>query len=132
MGLGEAVNASLSIGVGCRSGVSPDAVVRLVGEALGRVEGRPIALFTVADKIQEPALAVAAALLGLPLVHLPRAALQAAAERAETRSERVVALFAVPSVAECAALAGAGAGSRLLLPRIQAEGVTCAVAAKDD
>lgn len=124
------MTARLAIGIGCRNGVTPEAVVRIVKDALSRVEGRPVALFTVADKVQERSLPVAAALLGLPLVHLPRADLEAAAGRAQTRSERVVQLFQVPSVAECAALAGAGATSRLVLPRIQAEGVTCAIASE--
>nr|WP_181706432.1 cobalamin biosynthesis protein [Chthonobacter rhizosphaerae] len=118
----------LAVGLGCRSGVSADAVVRLVEDALSRVAGPLLGLFTMAGKEQEPALSEAAVRLGLPLVYLPRATLQAV-EGGETRSERVVALFGVPSVAEAAALAGAGAGARLVVPRITAEGVTCAVAA---
>lgn len=126
--------ALLAVGVGCRSGVTAEAVVRLVEDALARVPGPPLSspllgLFTVAGKEQEPALSEAAARLGLPLVYLPRDTLKAFAAGTETRSERVVALFGVPSVAEAAALAGAGAGGTLVLPRIQAEGVTCAVAA---
>ena len=121
----------LAVGVGCRSGVSADAVARLVREALDRVEGEPFGLFTAAAKQGEAAIADAAALLGLPLVHLPEAVLKGAADRAVTRSARVEALLGVPSVAETAALAGAGPAGRLALPRISAEGVTCAVASED-
>jgi cobalt-precorrin 5A hydrolase len=117
------------MGIGCKSGVTVNAIVDLAEEAFSRIDGRPIALFTAAEKQNEPALGEAATRLGLPLVHLPRAALEAAADRAVTRSERVIALFGVPSLAETAALAGAGPGSRLILPRMSAGGVTCAVAA---
>nr|WP_181704202.1 cobalamin biosynthesis protein [Chthonobacter albigriseus] len=127
--MGEAVSATLAIGLGCRSGVAVEAVLALVKTALSRTEGRPLALFTAAEKENEPALTAAAAVLGLPLVFVPRRDLEAAADRAVTRSERVVALFGVPSVAETAALAGAGPDGRLVLPRISADGVTCAIAA---
>lgn len=126
------MTARLAIGLGCRSGVTAEAVVALVEDALARVAGAPLALFTIADKRTEAGLWDASIRLGLPLVHLPRAALEAAAPAAVTRSERIVALMGVPSVAECAALAGAGPGARLVLPRIAAGGVTCAIAAGDD
>ncbi|MBP0574469.1 cobalamin biosynthesis protein, partial [Mycobacterium tuberculosis] len=73
-------------------------------------------------------LAEAAAALGLPLVFLPEAALAAAAPGAVTRSERVVALFGVPSIAETAALAAAGPNARLVVPRRIVGPVTVAVA----
>lgn len=118
----------LAIGIGCRSGVPEEAVVALVGQALAGVAGEPLALFTIAGKETEPGLSAAAARLGLPLVFVPKSDLEAVADRVETRSERVVALFGLPSVAEAAALAGAGAGSRLVVPRISGDGVTCAIA----
>ncbi|MEJ1157189.1 cobalamin biosynthesis protein [Prosthecomicrobium sp. N25] len=123
----------LAVGIGCRTGARPEAVVDLVRRCLsaaGATEaaGAGVALFTVQDKVQEPGLGEAAVRLGLPLVFLPRALLEAASAGAETRSERVVALFGVPSVAETAALAGAGPGARLVVPRIAGDGVTCAVA----
>lgn len=121
----------LAIGLGCRSGVTVEAVVALVRAALDRAEGTPLALFTIAEKKSEPALSGAAVALGLPLVFVPRKDLEAAGDRTETRSERVVALFGVPSVAETAALAGAGEGARLVVPRMAAEGVTCAIATAD-
>lgn len=122
----------LMIGIGCKRGVSADAVVSLVQTALSRVEGKPTALFTIADKVDELALSIAAALLGLPLVYLPRQDLAATADKTETRSDRVVALFGVPSVAETAALAGAGGSAELLLPRISENGVTVAIASPEE
>lgn len=125
------LQARLAVGIGCRAGVSGEAVTALVERALAAAgpAAAPAALFTLLDKAQEAGLRAAASRLGLPLVFLPRAALEAAAPAAETRSERVVALFGVPSVAETAALAGAGPGARLVVPRMAADGVTCAVAA---
>jgi cobalt-precorrin 5A hydrolase len=119
----------LAIGVGCRAGCPADAIATLVRRALAAVgnEG-PAALFTSVDKQGEAGIAAAAAALAMPVVYLPRSALEAAAPRAETRSERVVALFGVPSVAETAALAGAGPGSALVVPRMAADGATCAIA----
>lgn len=118
----------LAIGLGCKSGVTADAVVALVEEAVQRVNGKATGLYTIEDKQGEAALGEAAARLGLPLIHLPQGALEAAAPRAVTKSERVLALFGVPSIAETAALAGAGPGALLVLPRISAGGVTCAIA----
>ncbi|SON56604.1 cobalamin biosynthesis protein cobE [Hartmannibacter diazotrophicus] len=123
----------LAIGIGCRSGVAPSTIVALVRTALTRAghEAAPVALFTSRAKLAEIAISQAAAALGLALVHLPETDLEAVAERAVTRSERVVALFGVPSVAECAALAGAGPASRLIVPRLIENGVTCAIAISD-
>lgn len=120
----------LAVGIGCRAGVSGAVIADLVEAALARAgeETVPVALFTVLDKQSEPGIAEAAARLGFALVHLPRAALAAVADRVETRSERVIELFGVPSIAEGAALAGAGAGARLIVPRMAERGVTVAVA----
>ncbi len=66
--------------------------------------------------------------MAAPLTPLPLEALQAEAGRVLTRSEAVMARFGVPAIAEAAALAGAGAGGRLLGPRLAEGGATCAVA----
>jgi cobalt-precorrin 5A hydrolase len=121
----------IAIGIGCRSGVSAEAVAALVGRVLAAAGSAPATgatLYTILEKTQEAGLREAAAALGLPLVYLPRTVLADAADGAVTRSERVVALFGVPSVAETAALAGAGPGARLVVTRMAADGVTCAAA----
>jgi len=120
----------LAVGVGCRSGVAGEVIADLVERALDATArpGLPAALFTVVDKQSEPGIGEAAAGLGLALVHLPRAALAAVADRVATRSEKVVELFGVPSIAEAAALAGAGPGSRLVVERMADRGATVAVA----
>jgi cobalt-precorrin 5A hydrolase len=126
--------AFLAIGVGCRAGVGGEVIAEAVERALeaaGR-PGVPAAMFTVVDKAQEAGIGAAAAGLGLALVHLPRAALAAVADRVTTRSEKVVELFGVPSIAEGAALAGAGPGGRLVVARSADRGVTVAVAIGGD
>jgi cobalt-precorrin 5A hydrolase len=129
----------LAIGIGCRKGCAGESIAALVRRALalaarpgtGPVRTERIAeatLFTSEDKGEEAGLAEAAAALGMKLILLPRAELEAAASRCETRSERVQALIGLPSLAEAAALAGAGEGARLALKRISEGGASCAVA----
>ena len=70
--------------------------------------------------------------LGVRVVALQQSALQAASARAATKSERVLALTGVPSVAETAALAAAGADARLIATRLVVGGAACALAASGD
>jgi cobalt-precorrin 5A hydrolase len=130
----------LAIGIGCRIGSAAEDIVTLVRRAIERAGGAArgldthgrvgrAALFTAVEKQGEAGLREAAHILAMPLVFLPQAALAGSADKAETRSERVVQLFGVPSLAETAALAGAGQGAELIVSRISADGVTCAVAA---
>lgn len=121
----------LAIGVGCRAGVAGEAVAALVGRARAWLEAdAPATLFTVADKRGEPGLAAAAAALGLDLVFLSHGELSAVAGGVVTASPGSMARFALPSIAEAAALAGAGPGARLLVPRMAEGGVTCAIAGR--
>ena len=127
-----AAHVDLAIGLGCRKGVSGAVIASLVREALSIIDRTgSAALFTVEAKRAEAGLSQAAEALAMPLRFLSQEALEAVADRAQTRSLRVEALFGVPSVAETAALAGAGPGAQLILPRITRDGVTCAIASKD-
>ena len=65
-------------------------------------------LFSLADKRDEPGLNAAAQTLGLDLTFLSREALAAATPRLLTRSAAAQSRFGLASVAEAAALAGAG------------------------
>ncbi len=120
----------IAIGVGCRKGCASDSIVELVRRAMEKAQcgGEPTALFTHQDKSAEPGLIEAALRLELPLVFLAPEILHETSTRTATRSEKVVAIFGLPSIAETAALAGAGAGSRLIVTRINAAGASCAVA----
>jgi cobalt-precorrin 5A hydrolase len=119
----------IAIGVGCRRCTPAAAIEALIREALDRTDARATALFTIEDKAGEAGLIEAAKRLGLSLTFLARDALRAQTPRVRTRSRRAEAEFGVPSVAEAAALAGAGANAALIVPRIAADGVTCAIAA---
>lgn len=120
----------LAVGIGCRAGVAGDVIADLIEAALERAAEPtlPVALFTVLDKQSEAGIAEAAVRLGFPLVHLPRVALETVADRVETRSEKVIELFGVPSIAEGSALAGSGAHGRLVVPRMAERGATVAIA----
>ena len=84
-------------------------------------------LATVAAKAE--GLAGLAAALGLPVVAVAAEVL--AAQAVVTRSGRVEALHGTGSVAEAAALAGAGSGARLRGPRVvSADGTATAAIAE--
>jgi hypothetical protein len=85
-------------------------------------------LFTIEAKRAEASLHEAARQLKIPLVFLPLDSLVAHKRELLTHSPRVEALTGVGSVAEAAALVGAGAGSRLLGPRLASARATCAIA----
>jgi len=119
----------IAIGVGCRLGCPADAIETLVRQALDQAPAaHRLGLFTIRDKSGEPGLIQAATRLGLNLIFVERDALREQTASVQTLSPRAERRFGVPSVAEAAALAGAGAGSVLLVPRIDGQGATCAIA----
>ena len=119
----------VAVGIGCRKGCTADTVEALVRQALGQVpDALPSGLFTVADKQGEPGLPEAADRLGLGLSYLSRDALREREADIQTGSPHAQRLLGISSVAEAAALAGAGPGSILVVPRIAVGGATCAIA----
>jgi cobalt-precorrin 5A hydrolase len=120
----------IAIGIGCRAGASAANIVALVQRTLGdaRLNGANARLFSIDTKQDEIGLIKAARLLAMPMIFLSRDALTARSADATTSSDRVQALYDLPSIAETAALAGAGEGSRLVVPRVSAGAVTCAIA----
>jgi cobalt-precorrin 5A hydrolase len=117
-------------GIGCRKGTPAAEIETAVSAALARAGLDRAAigmLATSAAKKSEPGIAGAAAAFGVPLVIVPPADLAVAGERVATRSERVLALAGVPSVAEAAALAAGGAAACLIVPRIVVGAATCAL-----
>lgn len=136
MDLGEAVTGRLAIGVGFRKACGRETIVALVRQALALAEAEGVALTahtavlaTIAEK-DRPVLHEAAAELGLAVTVLPKQALATAGDRITLVSEAAKACLGVPSVAEAAALAAAGPGSRLVVPRISVADATCAIAAE--
>ena len=122
-------------GIGCRRGAPADAILAAITAALTRSGLGREALHSIATsttKGGEPGIADAASALGVPLVLVAQPDLEAAAHRTTTRSERVIALTGVPSVAEAAALAAGGAAARLVAPRVAVGPATCALAVSGD
>jgi cobalt-precorrin 5A hydrolase len=118
-------------GIGCRKECDAAEIVRLVEAALVRVAAPRAALMALAApafKTDADAPREAATALGLPLLLIGDADLKSAESRAVTKSAAALKATGIASVAESAALAGAGVGATLLLPRIKGHGVTCALA----
>ena len=125
----------VAAGLGCRKGCGADEIVALVRTAMekaGLSMDMLSGLFAPAFKHAETGVSEAARALGVPLVLIPEPSMKAAEPRAVTKSERVVALIGLASIAETAALAGAGLTSRLVQPRIASRNATCAIAAGGD
>lgn len=118
----------LSIGVGFRANAPSSVIVALVERASVGLDRSNARLFTLETKVRSPALREAAERLRLTLIGLPRLELERAMASVTIRSPRVLAAMGVASVAEASALAGAGEGSRLLVPRLADSGATCAIA----
>jgi cobalt-precorrin 5A hydrolase len=128
VGLDEAVIARVVAGVGFRHATAADEILALVRQALA-TQALPLgSLATAADRAGEPAIQAAAATLGVPLTGVPAEALIAVDAHVVTRSARIAAARGVGSLAEAAALAGAGPGASLILLRIASAGATCALA----
>jgi cobalamin biosynthesis protein CbiG len=120
-------------GIGCRRGVSAEAVLSAIAAALqsARRGAGPTLLATIPRRAEESGLREAAHTLGLTLIVPEEAALLAAAPHCLTRSEHALALTGLPSVAECAALAAVAPHARLLGARVILGGVTCALAEQE-
>ena len=97
-------------GLGFRRGVS----VESLRAALALVGGAE-ALATVEDKAREPGLQALVVETGLRLHAVPQIELVA---QGIGGSDRVKALYGTGSVAEAAALAAAGPGARLVVPKL--------------
>jgi cobalt-precorrin 5A hydrolase len=120
-------------GIGCRSGATVEQVNAALEAALERNEtgGLNVTLIATAEaKSREPGIVAAAAARGVALAVITQTDLEAANRRTLTCSEHSMTAMNVHSVAEAAALAGAGAESQLLGPRIVVGPVTCALAAR--
>jgi cobalt-precorrin 5A hydrolase len=121
-------------GVGCRRGALAPDIETAIRTTLARAGVGADALDAIATaqaKGGEAGIAVAAKSLGVSVVLVPEAELKAASARTTTRSERVLALTGVASVAEAAALAAAGPLARLISPRLVIGAATCALAATE-
>lgn len=124
----------IAAGIGCRLGVSADEVATALRAALDEARLSLAAIGCIATprfKQDEAGIRMAAKALGLPLLFIEQPDLERAATRAVTHSKFVRAHSGVSSVAEAAALAATGPGSRLHLPRRAIGAVTLAIAIRE-
>jgi cobalamin biosynthesis protein CbiG len=134
MDIQEAMLSEIAIGFGCRRGASAATIAALVEDVLCAAPPHGQAkIFTIARKAEEEGLRAAAASLGLPIVALDETEFAARQDefcaRGATPSEKTREKTGFASVAEAAALMGAGPSARLILRRRARDGTTCAVAA---
>lgn len=121
-------------GVGCRGHAVADDIVAAVDAALsehGLARGALSGLAVLAGRAAFAAIREAAGRLGLPLSVADAAALQRAACGILTHSTHSQRATGFGSASEAAALAVAGAGARLLGPRVVTGPATCAIAIGD-
>ncbi|WP_431784103.1 cobalamin biosynthesis protein [Streptomyces chumphonensis] len=127
----------VTVGIGARRGAAAEEVLAVVAAALWRVglpAGAVECLATVEARAAEPGLVAAAGRLGVPLRGHSAAAL--AEVPVPNPSALPAAALGTPSVAEAAALLGAGPGAELLVAKLRSaplaggSRVTCAVAGR--
>lgn len=128
---GAAGRGQIVAGIGCRKNTPAETILRVLAETLeqaGFAGCRPEALATGGIKAHEAGIIEAAEKLGIAMVVVEQAALEAAAPRTLTVSEMSLAHAGTPSLCEAAALAAAGETAFLAAPRYVRDGVTCAIA----
>ena len=124
----------LSVGVGCRRGISTEAVlegitstVEQIGASLKAVSG----IYSIDLKYDEVGLIEAAKYLRVPFRTFPAAELQAVIEKEQlSRSNFVNEKIGVDGVCEAASLLGTQRG-RLILPKFKGRGVTVAISVEN-
>ncbi|WP_338331891.1 cobalamin biosynthesis protein [Acetobacter sp. LMG 32666] len=120
------------VGMGWRKAALPEHALELVARSLHGLRGRTPNYIAVPDiKNMDDLPHVVARRWGAEVLWVSHAQLQQVQEVCPTASRTVMRHVGVASVAEACALAGAGAGARLCLPRQVFCGVTCAVAEGD-
>ena len=120
----------LIAGLGLRPRTSETDILACLDQALAAagLSGEAVdCLSTIAGRVNEAGLIDAAASRNAALVAIPDEALRGFEAACATRSTRIASLYGVGSVAEAAALAAAGPGGELVLPRITTDRVTCAL-----
>jgi cobalt-precorrin 5A hydrolase/precorrin-3B C17-methyltransferase len=127
--------ARLALGVGCERGVPVEALLDLVRRCLaeaGLAEGAVAGVFSLDLKSDEPAIHGLAAAFGVSARFFDAAALEVERDRLAHPSEAVYREVGCHGVAEGAALAAAGAGAALVVPKTKGWRTTCAVARAPD
>lgn len=109
----------LIIGVGFQKHASPDSIADAIDTVLQALPDHDVTAIAVpTDKARSPALLAAAGERGWPVMTISAASLRAVDAQVVTRSTVSIAHRGVGSVCEAAALAGAGSGAQLVVPRV--------------
>ena len=121
----------LSVGVGCRRGISTEAVLEAITTAIEKIGASLKAvsgLYSIDIKSDEVGLIEAAKYLRVPFKTFPAVKLQAVIEKEQlSRSNFVKEKIGVDGVCEAASLLGTQRGRRLVLPKFKGTGVTVAI-----
>lgn len=121
----------LALGVGCQRGASAAELEALVHRTLAThaLEAAAVALLCSIDtKKDEPAMRALAQRLDVPARFYPAQRLEQETPRLASPSDAVFRITGCHGVAESAALAGAGAGGALVVPKQTSRRATCAIA----
>ena len=122
---------TIAIGIGCKRNCSVDEIIELIHTALEKADIVISEVDIMATAwVKEGAENVqnAAEAMDLPLIFVPKKECDKIANLAQTISQKVVELYSIPSVAEVSALAVTGNNPKLILPRINSNNATCAIA----
>jgi cobalt-precorrin 5A hydrolase / precorrin-3B C17-methyltransferase len=121
----------LALGIGCERFCPAEEIAALARDSLaeaGLAAGAVGAVVSVELKSDEPGIHALAQALAVPARFLPAPRLLQETERLTVRSEAAFRATGCWGVAEGAALAAAGTGGVLVVPRRQSRGATCAIA----
>ncbi len=124
-------------GIGCRRHCPGEEIAALVRQCMAAAvppvawDPTRLTLAAPAFKRAEEGIGIAARLLVVPLRWVDENEMMAVAERCVSRSAAALRAVGHASVAEAAALAGAGHNARLLVARLVSTQATCALAEGD-
>jgi cobalt-precorrin 5A hydrolase len=130
-----AMNAIIIAGLGCRKGSSAEDLLSALDAACveAGISRSSITAFATGEiKREEPGMIELASRLGLPLHIVDDEALLQAEPRTRTVSRHSLVKTLSSSLSEAAALAVAGEHSEIIVPRLIANGATCALATTKD
>lgn len=122
---------TIAIGVGCERDTPPDALIEHVRAALLKADLHPASVSVIASidvKADEGAVHAVGAEFGVPARFFGPGELRQFAPRLRNPSAVVLQEVGVPGVAEAAALAAAGPGATLIVPKVKGAQVTTAIA----
>ncbi len=121
----------IAIGIGASSKASRRDFLEAIAKAQSEAGGGDL-IAAIETALFANDLRDAAGEASLPYLPVTLEAMRGRGGECVTRSERSMSLFGVASVAEAVALAGAGAGSRLIMARRAIGHVTVAAARSAD